>query len=154
MQKKLEQQDKLHAKVLVTGSRDYKDYNAVARAITIIISELGTQGYTIITFMQGAARGADRHAVEFINKTEKSIFKMTGIKVKYESYPPDFTKYGSPAAYHKRNQAMVDQKPVHALVFLEPGEPNNGTLSTVERLKTAGIPFTAYGATELLDSRV
>ncbi len=142
------------AKVLVTGSRDYKDYNTVARAISIIINDLALQGFLEIRFMQGAARGADKHAVEFINKTEKSIFKMTGVKVRHESYPPDFAKYGSPAAYHIRNQRMIDEHPVHALVFLEPGEPNKGTLSTVKRLETAGVPFTAYGATELLDKVV
>ena len=46
---------------------------------------------------------------------------------------------------------MIDEKPVHALVFLQRGEPNKGTLSTVERLKNAGISFTPYGAVELLD---
>lgn len=139
------------AKVLITGSRNYSDYNTVGRAISIIINELVLQGYMDIRFMQGAARGADRHAVEFLNKTEKSIFKLTGVKVGHESYPPDFAKHGSPQAYHVRNQDMVNQSPVHALVFLEPGEGNRGTLSTVKRLKEAGIPFTPYGAVELLD---
>jgi len=140
------------AKVLVTGSRDYSDYGAVGKAISIIINDLASQGYKEIIFMQGAARGADSHAVEFINKTEKSIFKLTGVKIRHESYPPDLRKYGSPAAYHIRNQKMIDQKPVHALVFLQRGELNRGTLSTVKRLKDAGISFTPYGAVELLDN--
>lgn len=139
------------AKVLVTGSRNYSDYGSVGRAIVIIINELAEQGYKEIIFMQGAATGADKHAVEFINKTENSIFKMTGVKVRHESYSPEYGKYGSPQALHIRNQKMIDEKPVHALVFLERGEPNKGTLSTVRRLKTAKIPFTPYGAVELLD---
>jgi hypothetical protein len=139
------------AKVLVTGSRNYSDYGAVGRAIGITVNELAALGYKEIIFMQGAATGADKHAVEFINKTEKSIFKLTGVKVRHESYPPNLRKYGSPAAYHIRNQEMIDQKPVHALVFLQRGEPNKGTLSMVKRLQDADIPFTPYGAVELLD---
>lgn len=141
------------AKVLVTGSRNYSEYNTVARGITIIINDLAKLGYKEIIFMQGAARGADRHTVEFINKTERSIFKLTGVKVRCESYPPDLRKYGSPAAYHIRNQEMVDEKPIHALVFLEPGEENKGTLATVDRLRKANIAFTAYGDVKLLDRR-
>lgn len=138
-------------KVLVTGSRNYSDYGAVGRAIVIIVNELAELGYKEIIFMQGAASGADKYAVEFINKTEKSIFKLTGVKVRHESYPPNLGKYGSPAAYHIRNQEMIDQKPLRALVFLEHGELNKGTLSVVKRLRDAGIPFTPYGAVELLD---
>lgn len=151
MQTKFKSLGPQSTKVLVTGSRNYSDYGSVGRAIVIIINELVELGYKEIIFMQGAASGADKHAVEFINKTEKSIFKLTGVKIRYESYPPDLGKHGSPAAYHIRNQEMVDQKPVHALVFLERGEPNKGTLSTVKRLREAGIPFTPYGAVELLD---
>lgn len=143
--------DQQHAKVLITGSRNYRSYATVGKAIGIAINDLGAQGFKEITFMQGGASGADEHAVEFINKVEKSIFRLTGIKIRYETYLPDFAKYGSPAAYHIRNQEMVDQHPVHALVFLEPGEENGGTLSTVRRLRTADIPYTAYGAVEMLD---
>lgn len=139
------------AKVLVTGSRNYSEYSTVGRAIGIIVQVLSLQGYKEIVFMQGAATGADTHAVEFINKTARSIFQLTGIRVMHESFPPDFSRYGSPGAYHIRNQEMVDQAPVHALVFLEPGEANLGTLGTVKRIKKAGIPFTPYGAVELLD---
>ena len=137
--------------MLVTGSRNYSDYGTVGRAIVIVINELAELGYKEIIFMQGAASGADKHAVEFINKTEKSIFKLTGVKVRHESYPPNLGKYGSPAAYHIRNKEMIDQKPVQALVFLQRDEPNRGTLSVVKRLRDAGIPFTPYGAVELLD---
>ncbi len=138
-------------KVLVTGSRNYSDYAMVGKAISIIINDLVALGHKEIIFMQGAATGADRHAVEFINKTDKSIFRLTGAKIRHESYAPDFGKYGSPQAYHIRNQKMIDETPVSALVFLEPGEPNRGTLSVVKRLRMADIPFTPYGAIELLD---
>jgi len=147
----LKSQDK-KAKVLVTGSRHYSDYGSVGKAISIVINDLASEGYKEIIFMQGGATGADEKTIEFINKTEKSIFKLTGVKVRYETYLPDFKKYGSPAAYHIRNQEMVDQAPIKALIFLEKGEANKGTLSTVKRLIAAGIPFTGYGATELLDS--
>jgi len=153
MQKKLLQPDR-HAKVLVAGSRKYSNYASVGRGIGIIINTLAEQGYKEITFMQGGCKGADEYAVEFINKTEKSIFKLTGVKVRYQTFMPDYNIYGSPQALHIRNQEMVNENPVHALVFLEPGEGNKGTLSVVKRLKAAGIPFTPYGATELLDLRV
>ena len=151
MEKRLTTSGLKQAKVLVTGSRNYSEYATVGKGISIIVNDLVVLGYKEIVFMQGAATGADRHAVEFINKTENSILKRTGTKIKHESYPPNFAKHGSPAAYHIRNQDMVDQQPIHALVFLEHGEPNSGTLSTVSRLIKAEIPFTAYGAVELLD---
>lgn len=151
---KLSQPENKHGKVLIAGSRKYSDYGSVGRAIGIIINELAELGYKEITFMQGGCKGADEHAVEFINKTEKSIFKLTGIKIRYETFLPNYNKYGSPQALHIRNQQMIDEKPVHALVFLQRGEPNRGTLSVIKRLNDAGIPFTPYGAVELLDSRV
>lgn len=140
------QQEKLHAKVLTTGSRKYTDYGSVGRAISLLIDKLMELGYKEITFMHGGCRGADSHVVEFINKTENSIFKLTGVKVRHEAYLPNIREYGSPQAFHIRNQEMVDQKPIHALVFLQRGESNSGTLSVVKRLKAAGIPYTEQWA--------
>ena len=151
MQTRLLMPENRHAKVLVVGSRNYRDYGSVGRGIGIIINSLGEQGYKEITFMQGGATGADEHAVEFINKTEKRIFKLTGIKIRYQTFLPDYNEYGSPQALHIRNQEMVDENPVHALVFLQRGEQNAGTLGVVRRLRKANIPFTPYGAVELLD---
>lgn len=152
MQTKLPSSDRPLAKVLVTGSRKYADYGSVGRAIGIVINDLASQGYKEIIFMQGGCKGADEHAVEFINKTENSIMKLTGIKIRYETYLPEYDKYGSPQALHIRNQKMVDENPVWALVFLQRGEPNRGTISVIKRLKAAGINFTPYGAVELLDN--
>jgi hypothetical protein len=151
---KLAQPESKHAKVLIAGSRKYSDYGSVGRAIGIIINTLAEQGYKEITFMQGGCKGADEHAVEFINKTEKSVFKLTGIKIRYETFMPDYNKHGSPQALHIRNQKMVDEKPAHALVFLQRGESNRGTLSVIKRLRASAIPFTPYGAVELLDNKV
>lgn len=139
-------------KVLVAGSRNYSNYGSVGKGIGIIINELANLGVKEITFMQGGCEGADEHAIEFINKTQKSVFQLTGVNIKHETYLPNYNKYGSPAALHIRNQEMINQKPVGALVFLEPGEPNKGTRSVVKRLEKAGIPFTPYGAVHLLDS--
>lgn len=151
---KLSQPENTHAKVLIAGSREYSDYGSVGRAIGIIINSLAELGYREITFMQGGCRGADEHAIEFINKTEKSIFKLTGVKIRHETFLPNYKEYGSPAAQHIRNQEMVAESPQHALIFLQRGKNNFGTLSMVARLNKASIPFTAYGATELLDKRV
>lgn len=139
-------------RVLVAGSRNYSDYGSVGKGISITINELANLGVKEITFMQGGCEGADEHAIEFINKTQKSIFQLTGVNIKHVTYSPNYNKYGSPAALHIRNQEMIDQQPVKALIFLEPGEPNNGTRSVVKRLEKAKIPFTPYGATWLLDS--
>lgn len=148
---KLMQPENKHAKVLIAGSREYRDYGSVGRAIGIIINTLAEQGYREITFMQGGCRGADSHAVEFINKTESSIFKLTGVKIRHKTFMPDYNQYGSPSALHIRNQEMINEGPVHALVFLQPGVGNKGTLSVVKRLRDADIPFTPYGAVHLLD---
>jgi hypothetical protein len=135
---------------LVTGSRKYSNYPELCKGISIIIDDLARQGAKEITFLQGGAPGADTKAVEFINIVEKSVFKLTGVKIRYKTFTPDWKTHGK-AAGPLRNKQMVDENPVHALVFLERGEPNIGTLGTVKMLIKAGIPFTPYGAVEMLD---
>lgn len=139
--------------LMVTGSRNWDrnvedDYRLIARGMSIEIKNLVDEGVKEIIIRQGAAKGADAMVVEFINKIERSLGER-GIRVKLVGYPPDFSKYGSPAAYHVRNQRMVDDGAVRCVAFLKPGEPNRGTLNTMSRARKAGIDVVVYGATDL-----
>lgn len=136
-------------KILVTGSRDYSDYPTVMRAVAIAIHDLAKAGASEITILHGNAPGADSMVVEFINKEDRTLAKH-GVRVTLKAFLADWNKHGSKAG-PIRNKQMVDEKPDVVLAFLEPGQPNRGTLGTVKMAKAAGIKVVPYGATELLD---
>jgi hypothetical protein len=139
--------------IMVTGSRNWsrdasEDYSLITRGMGIEIKSLVDQGATEITVRQGSAKGADAMVVEFVNKIERTLLSH-GVKIKHKAYPPNFAKHGSPAAYHVRNQQMVDDGADVCVAFLKPGEPNRGTLSTMAKARAAGIKVSVYGALEL-----
>lgn len=138
---------------MVTGSRNWnrdnpEDYALISRAMGLEIKSLVDEGATEIIVRQGGAKGADAMVVEFINKTERTLL-VHGVKLTLKAYPPNFTKHGSPAAYHVRNQAMVDDGADVCVALLKPGEANRGTLSTIQRARKAGIKISSYGAVGL-----
>lgn len=139
--------------IMVTGSRNWKreiaeDYALITRGMGIEIKSLVDQGATEITVRQGGAKGADAMVVEFVNKIERTLLSH-GVKIRLKSYPPNFAKYGAPAAYHVRNQQMVDDGADVCVAFLKAGEANRGSLSTIAKARAAGIKVSAYGALDL-----
>ena len=140
--------------LMVTGSRAWKrelesDYNQISRGLVIELKNLIDAGATEVELWHGAAKGADAMSEEFFNKIERSVRERMGVIIKVKAFPPDFNKYGSPAAYHMRNQQMVDGKPDVLVAFPRAGEANKGTLSTIKRARDAGIRVEVYGAREL-----
>lgn len=139
----------MRTSIVVTGSRHFDDYAEITRAMGIEIKDLVDKGYTEITVRHGAAKGADELVVEFINKSQRSLAGR-GIRVSLEAYPPNITQYGSPQAFHKRNQQMVDDSEGGVCVaFLKKDEGNRGTLGTIARARKAKMPVKVYGAVEL-----
>lgn len=140
--------------MMITGSRGWdrdneKDYNEVTRGLVIEIKNLIDLGATEIEVWHGGARGADKMVEEFVNKIERSLRERLGVFIKLKAFLPDIKKHGSPAAFHVRNQEMVDGGPNVLVAFPKTGEANKGTLSTIKRARDAGIKVSVYGAREL-----
>jgi len=139
--------------MMTTGSRGWdrnkeQDYNQVTRALIIEIKNLIDLGVTEIEVWHGDAKGSDKMTEEFINKIERSLKERMNVIIKTKAFPPDINKYGSPVAFHVRNQTMVDGADV-CVAFLKAGEANKGTLSTIKRARDTGVKVAVYGAREL-----
>jgi len=107
-------------RILVCGGRKYGDRYAVAMALAYL-----AKGREDVTLVHGDCRGADRLAAK--------VARDWGWKV--EPHPADTKRYGSPQAFHVRNQEMVDAGADLLVAF--PG--GNGTADCTRRARKAGI---------------
>lgn len=115
-----------HARVMVTGSRNWSNAQAIEDALEGQLVEHGA-----ITVVHGAARGADSIAD---NWAKAKIAQ--GAKVKVESYPAEWNKYGKSAG-PKRNQQMVDLGATVVLGF--PIGQSVGTRHAMGAARKSGI---------------
>ena len=106
-------------KVLVTGSRNWTDKEAVE------INIARTKPDIII---EGGARGADTIAKEYAHKTFRKV-----IEVK-----PEWDKYGKKAGAI-RNAEMIAMKPDVVLAFSTDLSKDKGTRDTVNKALQKGI---------------
>jgi hypothetical protein len=104
-------------KVLITGSRDWKDYGAVIKQMGIALADAKEKGYQKVVFMDGdCPTGADAMCKEFANKVEYSV---PGIIIERKGYAAKWHK-NDRAAGLIRNKEMVDAGPDICLAFLGP----------------------------------
>ncbi len=116
----------LHMKVLVSGSRFYRDYQKILAVVKSLDIDL---------LIAGGCRGADTLAVRDA--------RQCGIR--FIEYPADWKRFGKSAG-PIRNQAMLDlEKPDLVLVFHEDLTKSKGTRDMILRASHAGIPFKIYG---------
>lgn len=109
-------------RIVVTGGREFTDRSFVNASMDLLYRK-----YKITLLIEGGARGADRLARDWAERTD----------VPLRTYEADWDTYGS-AAGPIRNQQMIDEgKPHGAVVF--PGD--RGTADMTERLEKAGIPM-------------
>lgn len=114
-------------RVIVCGGRDYADTSNVRRALRYIEEGLEPEALTLV---HGSCSGADRLAADEALRRGWTV-------------EPHFAKpsvYGSPAAFHIRNQEMADAGADLLIAF--PG--GNGTANMVERAEKAGIPVSRW----------
>lgn len=117
-------------KVLVTGSRDWTNSEAVYRALA---EQTGFEHN--VTLLSGhCPTGADAFAERYA--------KLKGWEI--ELHPADWDKYGKRAG-PLRNQAMVDRKPDLVLAFILNG--SKGASGTVAMARKAGLRVRVYEAT-------
>lgn len=111
----------------LTGSRDWSDRDAIARALNIARAEMSEAGIDAPVLVSGACpTGADRIAEE----------AWEGLGLPVERHPADWGRHGR-AAGPIRNQRMVDLGADICLAFLLPG--SRGTLHCMNAAKKAGI---------------
>lgn len=113
-------------RVLVCGGRDFRDRDAVFRALDEIHART-----PIDTIIHGGASGADSLAAEWAHSRN----------VSREAYVPNWELHGK-AAGPIRNQQMIDEGKPDMLVSFTGGK---GTLDMVGRAKKAGIRHLAVG---------
>lgn len=126
-------------RILITGSRDWMDRDAMRGAIVTWGRSVGAHPQQV-TVVHGGARGADLLAAD--------IARELGCQV--EEHRADWGLFGK-AAGHRRNAEMVNAGADVVLAF-PPGE-SRGTRMCMRMAKAAGIPVFAYGpdAPSLLD---
>lgn len=109
-------------RLLVTGDRDYKDYDAVRETL----AKLQNQGFT--TVIEGEARGADTFA--------RVAGKELGMKV--IALPAKWDKYGM-AAGPRRNAEMLTYNPELVVAFHDDLDNSKGTKDMVIKSRAKGL---------------
>lgn len=90
----------------------------------------------------GVYYGVDQYMVEWVNKNEKA-FRSLGFDLSHEPHSARTDLYGSPAAFHKRNQHMVDLGADYGCFFIVK-DKSNGTIGTMKRAQAAKIEVQDY----------
>lgn len=146
--------------IVVTGSRSLSDYRLVADALDEAWHDATQDGYTAVTLVHGAARGADSLAERWWEERRQ--------RVRRDRFPADWQAPCIPGACppghrkarrdgttycplegHRRNQRIVDHVTPHlphALLLAIFNQPHStGTLDCLRRGITAGIPYRLIG---------
>jgi hypothetical protein len=117
-------------KVLVCGSRDWEDRNAIGNRISALWREHGDE----VTVIHGGAKGADQIA--------NSFARMFGLQRRV--FRPDYEQFGKGWAPKARNLLMLEQEPELVIAFQRNG--SNGTQHTIDEARKRGIPVEVHTA--------
>lgn len=133
-------------RILITGSRDFPDYNTVMRGLSVAIEDLSVidPNDRDIIIVHGAATGADTMAGDFVRHA-RAFLSGIGYTIREERHPAEWDKFGK-AAGPIRNQAMVDLGADICVAFFKVGALNKGTKHCSGAAKKAGIRVLEYEA--------
>lgn len=124
-------------KVLVTGSREFDNYQLVYDMLDQVWLTKPASGMIVI---HGAARGADSIAdVWATNRDAVTVVRC----------PANWKMEGRFAAGPKRNRRMLELGPDLVLAFFQRGAGNRGTKNMVGQSKNAGIEVREYWSDEV-----
>lgn len=141
-------------RILVCGSRDWRNYQRIARHLWQQHQRLQDLDIQELTIIEGGADGADRCAARWVN-TMTTLYGVPGIA--HEPYPADWPNCAPecnpahrkvnargeeycPTAGHRRNQRMIDEGKPDMVFAFKTREDSRGTNDMVERAEKAGIP--------------
>jgi hypothetical protein len=119
-------------RILLTGSRDWRDLDGMVAALVDAWRDLGKPTRPVL--VHGACRGADTMADQ--------LWRLWGWPT--ESHPADWSRFGVFAG-PRRNAVMVAAGADLCLAFPAPG--SRGTWDCVRRAQTAGIPVRVHQST-------
>jgi hypothetical protein len=156
--------------ILVTGSRDFRDYRLVATILNEAWHDATQDGHTRLTLVHGAAAGADSLAERWWEQHER-------FGVKRDRFPADWSAActtecspghrkprpgGGPGTYcpaegSYRKQRMIDHVRPHLPAVLciacYARPKSNGTSDAVRRARAAGIPCRLIGKPPVIKER-
>ena len=110
-------------KVLVTGDRNWYDYNLIRDALSALVLE----GYTEL--IEGEARGVDRLAARAGEAIGMNVIRV----------PAEWHLYGRSAG-PIRNQEMLKKQPDLVMAFHDDLPNSKGTKHMVGIARKAGVP--------------
>lgn len=143
------------ALVLGLGSRAWTDRELIDAVLTETWHDARQDGYCGIEVMEGTAPGADTMCGNWAKARLEDGIGHLPVPADWEgpcatSCPPghretrhDSTEY-CPLAGHRRNQNMIDRRPLIALAF-QVGT-STGTADCIRRAETAGLPVRRWAA--------
>ncbi|MDQ0792046.1 SLOG family protein [Streptomyces sp. B1I3] len=143
------------ALILGLGSRAWTDRNLIDHVLTETWHDALQDGYCGIEVMEGTADGADTMCGDWAKARLIDGIGHLPVPADWEgpctaNCPPgqrrtrrNGTEY-CPLAGHRRNQNMVDRKPLVALAF-QVGE-STGTADCLRRLAKASVPTRRWAA--------
>lgn len=118
-------------RVLITGSRNWTDEEAIERALVTLTYDAPPDDITIV---HGGALGADHLAG----------LRAFSCGYATEVHRPDYKAYPGHLAPLKRNDAMLDSGIDLVLAFMLGTPERGGTKYTVDGAKRRGIPVIIY----------
>lgn len=126
-------------KVLVCGSRDWGDYEAIDRRLSGLPGE-----HEEITVLHGAASRKVKGDAGV--PVEQSADMLADRAARYwrfdvQTFPADWKKHGERAGL-LRNLAMLDEKPDLVVAFQRNG--SRGTQHTIDEARRRGIPVEVH----------
>lgn len=135
-----------HMRVLITGSRSWRDTEAVHTALDALARSAAQSGYSGLTVVHGGAKGADRTAALWVTSRQREGWPVEG-----ESHPVsgrEWREHGNLAG-HRRNARMVEAGADVCLAFVNPCESErcrrprphgtHGTVQCAELAEAEGI---------------
>jgi hypothetical protein len=128
-------------KLLITGDREWNDYQSVIDALLDVLKEFEIDP-SKITIIHGAARGADCMAAEVAERIGMVVKPYPAHWRHTEQCPKSCKEMVGRPAGVIRNQKMLNENPDIdlALFFHHDLTNSKGTRDMVNRLKKAGIP--------------
>lgn len=126
-------------RILVTGSRDWEDWQTLTLALFDAVSTYGE----VVVVSGACPTGADAMA-EWV--AENLMPHQHGVlRVRVERHPADWERYGKRAGF-VRNAEMVELGADLCLAFIK--NESKGASMTARLAEKAGIPVVRYEVTE------
>lgn len=118
-------------RVLICGSRDWADYEAVATVLAGLDDQADSRPDRHLVVIEGGAKGADACAAAWCEANKDYVG--------HERFPADWETYGKSAG-PVRNREMLEQGKPEIVWAFKTHVESRGTNHMVNLARTAGVP--------------